>query len=53
MLEHGVIKTLKPHGITPTQYNVLRILRGAGKKGLCRNAVRDRLVAREAAAPSE
>lgn len=46
VLEHGVIETLKPHGITPTQYNVLRILRGAGKEGLCRNAVRDRLVAR-------
>jgi DNA-binding MarR family transcriptional regulator len=46
VLEHGVIETLKPHGITPTQYNVLRILRGAGREGLCRNAVRDRLVAR-------
>ncbi len=46
VLEHGVIEALKPHGITPTQYNVLRILRGAGKEGLCRNAVRDRLVAR-------
>jgi DNA-binding MarR family transcriptional regulator len=46
VLEHGVIATLKPHGITPTQYNVLRILRGAGMEGLCRNEVRDRLVAR-------
>jgi DNA-binding MarR family transcriptional regulator len=25
---------LKPHGLSPTQYNVLRILRGAGKQGL-------------------
>ncbi|HEY8106732.1 MAG TPA: MarR family transcriptional regulator [Gemmatimonadales bacterium] len=46
VLEHGVVETLKPFGITPTQYNVLRILRGAGREGLCRNAVRDRLVAR-------
>jgi DNA-binding MarR family transcriptional regulator len=30
--------------VTPTQYNVLRILRGAGKDGLCRNEVRDRLI---------
>ncbi len=46
VLDHSVAETLKPFGITPTQYNVLRILRGAGKDGLCRNAVRDRLVAR-------
>jgi DNA-binding MarR family transcriptional regulator len=31
--------------VTPTQYNVLRILRGAGDAGLCRNEVRDRMVA--------
>ena len=37
---------LKPYGITATQYNVLRILRGAGAKGLCRNEIRDRLVTR-------
>lgn len=35
---------LKPYGITATQYNVLRILRGADEKGLCRNEVRDRLL---------
>ena len=44
-LEHGVSELLKPHGITPTQYNVLRILRGAGEAGLTRNEVRDRMVA--------
>jgi DNA-binding MarR family transcriptional regulator len=37
---------LKPHGITGTQYNVLRILRGAGPGGLCRNDVRDRMLTR-------
>lgn len=36
----------KPHGLTATQYNVLRILRGAGGEGLCRNDVRDRLLTR-------
>ncbi|HUQ48447.1 MAG TPA: MarR family transcriptional regulator [Gemmatimonadaceae bacterium] len=35
---------LKPYGITGTQYNVLRILRGAEPDGLCRNEVRERLI---------
>lgn len=39
-------RMLRPHGITATQYNVLRILRGAGQPGLCRNEIRDRLVSR-------
>lgn len=39
-------KMIKPYGITGTQYNVLRILRGAGETGLCRNEVRDRLLTR-------
>jgi DNA-binding MarR family transcriptional regulator len=42
VLGHGLAEVLKPFGITPTQY----ILRGAGAEGLCRNDVRDRLVAR-------
>ena len=37
---------LAPWGITATQYNALRILRGAGGEGLCRNEIRDRLIAR-------
>jgi DNA-binding MarR family transcriptional regulator len=45
ILGHGVADALRRYGITPTQYNVLRILRGAGEQGLCRNEVRDRLVA--------
>ena len=39
-------QVLKPFGISFTQYNVLRILRGAGQGGLCRNEIRDRLVDR-------
>ena len=46
LLEHQAAEALKPHRITPTQYNALRILRGAGTAGLCRNEIRDRLVAR-------
>ena len=45
VLNHSFAEAVKPHGITATQYNVLRILRGAGNAGLCRNEVRDRLVA--------
>ncbi len=45
-LDHAFAEALRAHDITPTQYNVLRILRGAGAKGLCRNEVRDRMVAR-------
>lgn len=46
LLEHGMAEALRPHQLTPTQYNALRILRGAGAEGLCRNEVRDRLIAR-------
>ena len=34
----------EPHDLTEQQYNVLRILRGAGKDGLCTLAVADRLI---------
>ena len=45
LLAHAMAETIKPLGLTPTQYNVLRILRGAGENGLCRNEVRDRMIA--------
>lgn len=44
IIEHTFSEALKPHDLTPTQYNVLRILRGAGEAGLCRNEVGQRLV---------
>jgi DNA-binding MarR family transcriptional regulator len=46
VLEHHLTEVLKPYGITHTQYNVLRILRGAGKAGLCGREVAERLVSR-------
>ena len=44
LLEHAFEAALKPHHITATQYNVLRILRGSEPDGLCRNEVAQRLV---------
>ena len=45
-LEHQMAQHFKPFDLTTTQYNVLRILRGAGREGLCRNEVGERLVRR-------
>ncbi len=44
LLDHELNEVLKPHGITQTQYNVLRILRGAGEGGLCGREIAERLV---------
>lgn len=46
LLTDAFEQMLKPHGITGTQYNVLRILRGAEPTGLCRNEVSQRLLNR-------
>jgi DNA-binding MarR family transcriptional regulator len=46
VLEHGSNEILRPHGITVTQYNVLRILRGAGARGLCGREISERLISR-------
>lgn len=46
VLEHGLNEILRPHGITVTQYNVLRILRGAGARGLCGKEIAERLISR-------
>ena len=46
ILEHGSNEILREFGITQTQYNVLRILRGAGASGLCGKEIAERLVSR-------
>jgi DNA-binding MarR family transcriptional regulator len=38
-LQHALQQRLKPYGLTPTQYNVLRILRGARPRGLTCSAI--------------
>lgn len=44
LLRRAIAQRVEPHGISPAQYNVLRILRGAGEDGLPTLAVRDRLI---------
>src|SRR5450756_2273564 len=46
VLDHQLGEALRPHRITATQYNVLRILRGAGAAGLCGREIAERMVAR-------
>lgn len=46
VLEYELTEALRPYGITPTQYNVLRILRGAGGRGLCGREIAERLISR-------
>lgn len=46
VLSDGIEQVIAPHGLSLTQYNVLRMLRGAGANGLCRNEIRDRLISR-------
>lgn len=44
MAKRALSRRIAGHGISVAQYNVLRILRGAGDDGLLTLAVRDRLV---------
>ena len=39
-----VARTLEPYAITPQQYNVLRILRGAGEQGLPTLEIAERMI---------
>jgi len=38
---------LRPHGLSPAQYNVLRILRGAGTRGLPCGEIATRMISRD------
>lgn len=47
LLGRRIDALLKQHGLTGTQYNVLRILRGAGNAGLPCNEIGERMVTRD------
>jgi DNA-binding MarR family transcriptional regulator len=47
VLTRQLMDVLKPYGLSPTQYNVFRILRGAGSEGICCKAIGDRLITRD------
>ena len=47
VLTDDLERLLRPAGITTAQYNVLRILRGAGREGLICREIGERMVARD------
>ncbi len=46
-LSQAMTELLKEHDLTPTQYNVLRILRGAGTAGYTAGEIGERMVTRD------
>ena len=46
-LAQGIAELLKPEGLSAAQYNVLRILRGAGEAGLACGEIGERMVTRD------
>jgi DNA-binding MarR family transcriptional regulator len=46
-LSRGAEDILKLAGLSQTQYNVLRILRGAGEQGLCCREAAERMITRD------
>src|ERR1700682_5607540 len=43
-LKRSLAQVVEPYGITPQQYNVLRILRGAGEEGLPTLSIGERMI---------
>jgi len=43
-ITRGVAEALRPSGLTPAQFNVLRILRGARPAALCAKVIADRMI---------
>ncbi|HVG24768.1 MAG TPA: MarR family transcriptional regulator [Thermoanaerobaculia bacterium] len=44
LVRRSMMAVVEPHGLTPQQYNVLRILRGAGPDGLPTLEIAERMV---------
>jgi len=47
LLDWRMTEMLKAYGISPTQYNALRILRGAGKQGWACSEIGERMINRD------
>lgn len=47
LLDQAEAEALKPHGLSPSQYNILRILRGAGQVGRSCQEIGERLITRD------
>jgi MarR family transcriptional regulator, organic hydroperoxide resistance regulator len=43
-VKRSLAQVIEPHGITPQQYNVLRILRGAGSDGIPTLTIAERMI---------
>lgn len=43
-VKRSLAQVIEPHGVTPQQYNVLRILRGAGPEGLPTLSIGERMI---------
>ena len=46
IVDHANDEALRPYGLTGTQFNVLRILKGAGDNGLCGREIGERMINR-------
>lgn len=46
VVEHATDEALRPYGLTGTQFNVLRILKGADPNGLCGKEIGERMINR-------
>jgi DNA-binding MarR family transcriptional regulator len=44
LLERLMVQTLRPYSLTKSQFNLLRILRGAGPEGLASGQISERMV---------
>jgi DNA-binding MarR family transcriptional regulator len=44
LLQQQLVELLKPYGLSPTQFNALRILRGAGEAGMPCSDIGERMI---------
>jgi len=44
LLQQQLVELLRPYGLSPTQFNALRILRGAGETGLPCSEIGERMI---------